>query len=75
VPEQDFMGFLHLGWDTATQEGGQEPPLASLSPAWAEAGRCGRMHGLQQHSDELLSTMAGHLAVPTHARQSRPSLV
>ena len=38
LPGQDFMGFLHLGWDTATQEGPDEP-LSALSPAWEEAGR------------------------------------
>lgn len=38
---QDFMGFLHLGWDTATQEELEDEPLASLGPAWEEASRCG----------------------------------
>ncbi|KAK9816633.1 hypothetical protein WJX72_003077 [[Myrmecia] bisecta] len=37
---QDFMGFLHLGWDLAARDDpGGNPPLllAQLSPAWAEA--------------------------------------
>lgn len=37
--EQDFMGFLHLGWDTATCEDPEDGDLAQLSPAWAEAAK------------------------------------
>ncbi len=33
------MGFLHLGWDTATSEDLDQEPLERLSPAWEEAGR------------------------------------
>ena len=40
---QDFMGFLHLGWDTATQEELEDEPLSALGPAWEEASRCGAM--------------------------------
>lgn len=33
------MGFLHLGWDTATSEDLEREPLEKLSPAWEETGR------------------------------------
>ncbi|CAL8467651.1 g7189 [Coccomyxa elongata] len=36
---QDFMGFLHLGWDTATSEDVEDGNLAQLSPAWEEAAK------------------------------------
>jgi len=32
---QDFMGFLHLGWDVATKEEGDATVVAEESPAWA----------------------------------------
>lgn len=33
---QDFMGFLHLGWESATfEDDGLAKPLAELSPLWA----------------------------------------
>ena len=33
---QDFMGFLHLGWESATiEDDGSAPPLAELSPLWS----------------------------------------
>jgi ankyrin repeat protein len=35
---QDFMGFLHLGWESATlEDDGAGPELAELSPEWAAA--------------------------------------
>jgi cytohesin len=35
---QDFMGFLHLGWESATlEDDGAGPPLRELSPLWAAA--------------------------------------
>lgn len=33
------MGFLHLGWDTATSEDVEDGNLAQLSPAWEEAAK------------------------------------
>lgn len=39
VWEQDFMGFLHLGWDTATSEDLEDGDLSQLSPAWEEAAK------------------------------------
>lgn len=34
--QQDFMGFLHLGWESATfEDDGLCKPLAELSPLWA----------------------------------------
>lgn len=33
------MGFLHLGWDTATSEDAEDGNLAQLSPAWEEAAK------------------------------------
>ena len=36
---QDFMGFLHIGWDLATTEDSDEKGLMSLSPAWEAASR------------------------------------
>ena len=36
---QDFMGFLHLGWESATfEDDGLCKPLAELSPLWAAVG-------------------------------------
>jgi ankyrin repeat protein len=33
---QDFMGFLHLGWESATfEDDGLCKPLAELSPVWS----------------------------------------
>lgn len=33
---QDFMGFLHLGWESATfEDDGLCKPLGELSPLWA----------------------------------------
>ena len=36
---QDFMGFLHIGWDLATTEDLDENRLTLLSPAWEAASR------------------------------------
>ena len=36
---QDFMGFLHLGWDSAMRDDQLDVPLVQLGPAWAEVGR------------------------------------
>jgi hypothetical protein len=33
------MGFLHLGWDTATSEDIEQKPLDKLGPAWEETAR------------------------------------
>ncbi len=33
------MGFLHLGWDTATCEDLDDGDLSQLSPAWQEAAK------------------------------------
>ncbi len=39
VGPQDFMGFLHHGWDSAMRDDQLDIPLAQLSPVWAEVGR------------------------------------
>ena len=36
---QDFMGFLHLGWDSAMRDDQLDVPLVQLGPAWAEVAR------------------------------------
>lgn len=33
------MGFLHLGWDTATSEDLEDGDLSQLSPVWEEAAK------------------------------------
>lgn len=36
---QDFMGFLHLGWESATvEDDGTAKPLPDLSPLWSIVG-------------------------------------
>lgn len=40
--QQDFMGFLHLGWESATfEDDGLCKPLAELSPLWAAVAQVG----------------------------------
>ncbi len=36
---QDFMGFLHIGWDLATIENSDEKDLMSSTPAWEAASK------------------------------------
>ena len=36
---QDFMGFLHIGWDLATTEDSDETDLMTSSPAWEAASK------------------------------------
>jgi hypothetical protein len=36
---QDFMGFLHLGWDVATKADGDETVVVEQTPAWAAVAR------------------------------------
>ena len=36
---QDFMGFLHLGWDVATKADGDETIVVEETPAWAAVAR------------------------------------
>lgn len=36
---QDFMGFLHLGWDVATKADGDETVVVEETPAWAAVAR------------------------------------
>lgn len=36
---QDFMGFLHLGWDVATKADGDATVVAEETPAWAAVAR------------------------------------
>jgi hypothetical protein len=36
---QDFMGFLHLGWDVATKADGDETLVVEETPAWAAVAR------------------------------------
>lgn len=46
---QDFMGFLHLGWESATfEDDGLCKPLAELSPLWAAVAQVGCWDGSQQ---------------------------
>ena len=39
VTMQDFMGFLHIGWDLAIAEDLDEQTLTGLSPAWEAASK------------------------------------
>ena len=39
VSIQDFMGFLHIGWDLAIAEDLDEQTLTGLSPAWEAASK------------------------------------
>ena len=39
VALQDFMGFLHIGWDLATTEDLDEKSLIEMSPAWEAASK------------------------------------
>ena len=36
---QDFMGFLHLGWEVATKVDGETTVVAEETPAWAAVSR------------------------------------
>lgn len=36
---QDFMGFLHLGWEIAAREDIYSPNLSECGPAWAELAK------------------------------------
>lgn len=36
---QDFMGFLHLGWDVATKADGDQTVVVEETPAWAAVAR------------------------------------
>ena len=39
VAVQDFMGFLHLGWEIAAREDAYSPSLKDYGPAWAELSK------------------------------------
>ena len=39
VHAQDFMGFLHLGWEVATKTDGECTVVQEETPAWAAAAR------------------------------------
>lgn len=39
APAQDFMGFLHLGWEVATRTDGECTVVQEETPAWAAAAR------------------------------------
>ncbi|KAA6429353.1 MAG: hypothetical protein FRX49_00747 [Trebouxia sp. A1-2] len=36
---QDFMGFLHLGWDIAAKEDAPDHTFSEYGPAWAEVAK------------------------------------
>ncbi len=36
---QDFMGFLHLGWDIAAKEDVSDQILSDYGPAWVEVAK------------------------------------
>jgi len=40
---QDFMGFLHIGWELATTEDSNENTLIRSSPAWEAASKVGHL--------------------------------
>ena len=39
IAMQDFMGFLHLGWEIAAREDVYSPNLSECGPAWAELAK------------------------------------
>ncbi len=49
---QDFMGFLHIGWDLATTEDADERSLMASSPAWETASKV--QHDAAESFDMLL---------------------
>jgi hypothetical protein len=49
---QDFMGFLHLGWESATYEDdGLAKPLGELSPLWAAVAQVREGEGVHGEED------------------------
>ena len=65
------MGFLHLGWDTATSEDVEDGNQAQLSPAWEEAAKhldlnrpgLAAVRKIMGWSPLHLAAMDGHVAL------------